>query len=258
MKNLNYTAIACLLAVVMGSCDKNEMMRYDTDYAALNIWFGTETNVTDSVSYNYSYSMGEGSLTFYARVAGVPTDYDRTFAIEAFDGDLNEAEGSYRTESYTIPAGETLTECPIHFDTSLLKNADSFTERDGHLYFRMVANEAFATGTDNRSVLKVVLKNYLDKPDEWDSAMGKRRAYYLYFGTYSKVKYQFMISTLGLVDFHIEYGFSGTYDPETNTMSIAYAQYLVQKLQVALEEYNNDPNNPDTPLRDETGAVVTF
>lgn len=258
MKNLKYVGIVCLLATIFGSCDKNEMPIYETDYTALNIWFGSEKKVSDSLSYNYSYSMGEGSLTFFARVAGVSVDYDRTFILEAYDGDLSEAEGSYWTETYTIKAGETLIECPIHFDTSLLKDADSFTERDGYLFFRMAANEEFVSGTEERSVLKVVLKNYLGKPDEWDNAIGVRRKYSDYFGEYSKAKYQFMVSTLGIIDFHIEYGFTGTYDEESNTMSISYAKYLVQKLQVALEEYNNDPNNPNTPLRDETGSVVTF
>lgn len=258
MKNLKYIGMACLMAIGMGSCDKNEMPVYDSGYTALNIWFGSKNYVTDSVSYNYSYAMGEGSLVFYARVAGVPVDYDRTFTIEAFEGDLGEADGSYRTETYTIKAGETLTECPLYFDTSLLKNVNSFTQKDGRLWFRMTANDEFVTGAGERSVLKVVLRNYLSKPDEWDDAVSPRRNYSLYFGDYSKVKYQFMISTLGIVDFHIEYGFTGTYDEATNTMSINYARYLAQKLQVALEEYNNNPDNPDTPLRDETGGVVTF
>lgn len=257
MKQLLF-GIACFGSLVLASCEKNEMPVYDTSYTALNIWFGTSSNALDSTTYNYSYKMGEGTLTFYARVMGVPVDYDRTFELEVYDGDTGTAAGSYWTETYTIGAGETEVECNIYFDTSKLTDADSFTETDGHLCFRMAANDTFLAGTEDRTNLIVVLKNYLSKPDEWDSATYPLRPYSAYFGTYSKVKYQFMISELGLVDFHINYSTSTPYDEETNTISSAYASYLVQKLKVALEEYNNDLNNTDTPLRDETGSVVSF
>ena len=266
MKSLKYFVLCGLIAVGLSSCEKNEMPVFDVEYAALNIWFGSATNslgtatVLDSTTYNYSYAMGEKTLTFYARVA----DYDRTFDIEVFDGDIDEAEGSFRTETYTLKAGETEVACSIYFNTSLLKDKNSFTEKDGHLYFRLVKNKEFVTGTGNMSSLVVVLKNYLTQPEEWYTAVAPHRPYYSiysswnYFGEYSKVKYQFMISELGLIDFHISSQATKFYDEATNTISMDYATFLKQKLQVALEEYNSNPENPNTPLKDENGTVIDF
>ncbi len=259
MKTLKYFIGCFLIAIAICSCEKNEMPGYDANYAALNIWFGGG-QVLDSTTYNYSYAMGEKVLNFSARVIGVPVDYDRTFEIEVYDGNINEAEGSYRTETYTIKAGETEVTCPIYFNSSLLKDKTSFTDESGVLYFRLVENKHFQQGVDKRNTLVVVLKNYLSKPDTWDDTAYPMYSnnYSYYFGNYSKKKYQFMIDKLGLVDFTISYSAQKDYDEETNTISTTYADYLKKKLQVALEEYNSDPNNPDTPLKDESGSIITF
>ncbi len=255
MKSLKYLFAVSLVVMGLAGCSENDTPVYDSDYTALNIWFGTTSTVLDSTTYNYSYTLGESSLTFYARVMGTPVDYDRTFTLEAYDGDLTEADGSYWTTEYTIGAGEYLAQFPIYFDTSKLKDSDSFTETDGHLYFRMAENSEFVAGTASMQNLIVVLKNYLDKPSEWDSATYPYRAYSYYFGTYSKVKYQFMIQETGLIDFHISYTATTPYNEETNTISTSYATYLAQLLEVALEEYNS---THDTPLTDESGSLVVF
>lgn len=255
MKSIKTIIAASLLAITLGSCSDNEYPVYDTSYSALNIWLGTSAIASDSVTYNYSYTLEEGEVTFYARVVGELKDYDRTFELEVFDGDIEEAEGSYTLSTYTIPAGEYLIEGTITFDTSKLKDEDSFTETDGHLYLRMAENDEFTTGVEEYSELVIVLKNYLSKPDNWDSATYPYRALSLYFGTYSKVKYQFMIQVLGLIDFQVSYTASVTYNEETNVVSTNYVNYLVSKMQLALDEYNS---THDTPLTDETGALVTF
>ena len=78
-----------------------------------------------------------------------------------------------------------------------------------------------------------------------------------YFGSYSRVKYQFMIEHLGLIDFNIRssMGAIPAYDEETNTISAAYAVQLQQLMQQALREYNA---THDIPLTDEYGELVTF
>lgn len=253
IKNTFFAAIVCLIAFT--SCDENEYPVYDESYSALNLWLGTTAAPVDSTTYNYSYTLEEGSVTFYARVIGTLADYDRTFELEVYDGDTDLADGSYTLEMYTIPAGESLVECKIIFDTSKLKDEEAFTESDGHLYLRMAENEYFNVGAEEYTNMIIVLKNYIAKPDNWDSATYPYRAISVYFGDYSKVKYQFMIQTLGLIDFKISYSQSATYNEETNTVSHNYANYLVTKMQIALDEYNA---SHDTPLTDETGALVTF
>lgn len=255
MKGIKYYICILLSAITCGSCDQNETPVFDTNYSALNIWFGTSGVVNDDMTYNYSYTLGEDSIMFYARVTGALSDKDREFTLEVYEGNKEEAEGSYRTLTYVIKAGESEAEFPIYFDTSKLKDPQSFTIEDGYLYFRMAENPLFQTGAYNMNSLKVILKNYLDKPTEWDEATYPRRPYSAYFGEYSKVKYQFMIQELGLIDFHISYTATVSYDEETNTVSNNYANFLVQKMKVALEEYNSTHTEP---LKDESGSVIVF
>lgn len=256
MRTLIYTFIFLTGMLGISSCSENDTPVFDAEFTSLNIWFGqSASSPLDSVTYNYSYALEEGSLTFIARVAGVPVDYDRSFTLEAVKGDMAEAEGSFRVETYTIPAGEVEVECFLYFDTSKLKNADSFTERDGHLYFRMLENTMFAEGTDNRRELHVVLKNYLAKPDNWDTADPGYSALRTIFGEYSKGKYQFMIQILGLREFKINQRAVVPYDEEANEISYNYANYLKEKMITAVREYNA---THDEPLKDSSGALITF
>lgn len=248
-----------LLAILaLGSCDENETPLYDTERTALNIWFGTEEGVTvDSLTYNYSYAMEEDSITFYARVSGLQTDFDRTFTLEVVDGDTDKAEGSYRIGTYTLPAGQTQVECAIYFDTSKLKDPNSFTEEDGDgvLCFRLAPNDIFAEGTEEMSELIVVLRNYLAQPDNWYEAQTPYLTLSYVFGEYSKEKYQFMIDELGMMEFAINRYASMPYDETTNEISLNYANYLRERLIQALDEYNA---THDEPLRDASGGLITF
>lgn len=250
------TIIAALaVGAALTGCSKNDYPVFDTQYSALNIWMGTELIPQDSITYNYSYALGEKNVHFYARVIGTAADHDRSFTLEAYDGDLAEAEGSYTLGDYVIKAGETSAICDITFNSSKLKNPQAFTDHDGHLKLRMKANDLFHEGTESLRTLTIVLKNYLSKPDDWDTATYPYLAISRYFGDYSKVKYQFMIETLNLVDFHVSYSATISYDEETNCISSNYASYLASKMKLALEEYNA---SHDTPLTDETGNVISF
>lgn len=250
-----YIILLTALTVLTCSCRKEEVGLYDVTQNALNIWAGTPDIPIDSITYNYSYTVDKGYIVFYARVSGLPVDHDRIFSLEAVSGNLSEAEGSYRLDTYTIPAGDVQTEDTIFFDTSKLKNSSSFTATDGNLVLQVKPNDVFVTGAEELSQLRIILKNYLAKPDEWDTAIYPMMAYIRSFGEYSKVKYQFMIQTLGIRDFHISYTAVIPYDSQTNTISYNYASYLADRMKQALSEYNA---THDTPLTDETGTLVTF
>lgn len=255
MKKILY--INLLFALILGasSCSENETPVYDAERASLNIWFGLSNTKQDSVTYNYSYVLDEGSITFMARVAGVPVDYDRTFTLKAIDGDIAEAEGSYRIETYTIPAGTVEVKCPIYFNTSNLKNDDSFTRKDGYLHFRIAENPDFEVGAAERQELIVVLKNYLAEPEEWNNYVPPYLPWANYFGEYSKVKYQFMIQELGIMEFHVYASATSPYNESTKEMSVNYAQYLREVLADALDEYEATNGKR---LEDEFGRDVEF
>lgn len=254
MKNQIYILLA-LLGLTTG-CSQEEVDRYDTSLTALNIWVGTEAGaVYESVDYNYSYAYEEGSVTFYAQLVGMPVSYDRTFRLQVFGTDSAEVAPTVRTEDYVIPAGATGGTYKVYFNTQKLADAELFSTSDGNVNFRVSPNGQFAIGTENHQQFHVVLKNYLAKPSNWDTANYPRVALSKYFGTYSRVKYQFMIEQLGLIDFEINYNAPTSYDETTNVVSASYAVYLQQVMQRALIDYND---SHETPLTDEFGLPVTF
>lgn len=246
-------------AMGITGCQQSEIECFDPQYAALNMWFGTEGGIIDDEEvFNYSYAVGEAPVNFYARISGVPADHDRTFTLQAEGADLALAEGSVRTETYTIPAGKTTGTFAIYLDASKLKDPNSFTEKEGEITFRMVEGGEFRAGAEKVNVLRLKLRNYLSKPAEWEKgANGLYRPLREYFGDYSKVKHSFMIQTLGMVEFRIYWNAQKPYEVVNgeNIISRGYASYLVQKMQEALKEYNA---SHEKPLTDEFGNAVTF
>lgn len=253
--------LTLLCTTLLAGCSKEEVSTFDTSYKALNIWFGTTNGaVYENATYNYSYALEEGHLSFIAQISGLPTDHDRSFTLEPFGGDYDRMGETIRLENYVIPAGKINGEFNIYFNTSKLSSPDMFSDKDGNgengkVYFRIKPNDTFSEGAEGTQVLTVILKNYIAMPEDWNEATFPYRALKLYFGEYSKVKYQFMIEHLGIVDFHVSYSASTAWDETTNVMSTAYAVYLNQKCQVALTEYNA---THDSPLIDEYGIPVTF
>lgn len=253
MKKILYIIMA---ATIFVGCSKEEVDTFDTQYSALNIWVGTPAGaVYETTTYNYSYAYEEGEVTFYAQLSGMPADYDRVFHLEAFGGDSALMINTVRTEDYVLPAGAISGTYQVHFNTQKLSDPNMFTQHDGRINFRLVENDEFSIGSEGRQSFTVVLKNYLAKPDNWDNANYPRVPLSRFFGTYSRVKYQFMIEILGLIDFEINYNIATSYDEEQNMVSAVYAVHLQQLMQRALNEYNE---THDTPLTDEFGLPVTF
>lgn len=248
--------ILAALSLLAVGCSKEEVSTYDTSLCCLNLWVGTQAGaVYESTTYNYSYAYEEGDVTFYAQISGMPSKQDRTFRLEAYGDDLERMGNTIRTEEYVIPAGEIGGIYQVHFNSQLLSDPTLFTTEDGRIHFRMVSNDDFSIGTEDHQSFTVVLKNYLAKPDNWDTANFPRVALSRFFGTYSRVKYQFMIEHLQLIDFEINYNTQTSYDEEANVVSYSYATYLQQVMQRALNEYNE---THDTPLTDEYGNPVIF
>ena len=245
-----------MLLLLLAACSHEEVSLYDTERTALNIWVGNQAGVVyDHATYNYSYAYEEGSVTFYAQLSGMPADVDRTFRLEPFGGDSALMASTVRTEDYVIPAGTIGGTYQVYFNTQKLPDATLFANSEGSINFRVVPNDVFDIGTEGHQQFTVVLRNYLAKPDNWDTANYPRIPLSKYFGTYSRVKYQFMIEHLGLIDFEINYNAQTSYDEETNVVSASYAVYLRQVMQRALNEYNE---THDTPLTDELGTPVLF
>lgn len=190
-----FQACACALCLVsVVACQQEEVLKFDAARTGLNIWVGTSAGaVYEETTYNYSYAFEEGGVTFYARVYGMPADYDRTFTLEAYGDSLELIAPTIRTEEYVMPAGAVFGEYKVYFNTQKLPSSDLFSESDGSVSFRMVPNDVFELGSENMQSFTVVLRNRIAKPDNWDSANYPQVALSKYFGSYSKVKYMICV-----------------------------------------------------------------
>lgn len=253
-RNIIYTLGALLIS--LSSCQQNTYEQFDSEYGAVNIWVGTELNPLDSTSFNYSYTLTKDSLMFYARIIGtVPTE-SKTFTLEAYEGDIDKVGNSLEIGQYTFAPGEYFKQFPICFDPTQLTPDDSlyFAENEGYIKFRLKESEQFVAGAYSYQSIHVILKNAIAKPDTWDEARYPQVALSKYFGSYSEVKYKFIIQQVGAVDFKVQYNQAADYDEAINTFSSAYAKFLKNKLILALEEYNE----ANGTLYDEYGFPVTF
>ena len=137
-------------------------------------------------------------------------------------------------------------------ENTLIEHSVSF----GDIHTEPSAEKGFVAGADKYQTIHVTLKNDLAKPDTWDEATYPNVKLSNYFGSYSLVKYKFMIQEIGKVDFKVSWNMSVEYDEATNTFASYYAKFLRNLMILALEEYN--AANPDAPLTDEWGFPVTF
>jgi hypothetical protein len=238
--------------LLMFSCAKNDLFYYKDDYVALNIWLGTSTSTLDSLTYNFAYTVNErDSVVFNFRLTGYPVDYDRRFELEAVEGDMNYVY--YEYQDYILKAGQYEGTYPLYIDKPA--GYEEFKDRQGYIIFKLKETASFAQGAEKSNQLHIIFKNYVAKPDNWDTAVYPYFTLARYFGTYSDVKYGFIIQETGLANFRILY--TTSVDPvlEENVITSTHASYLKSKCVAALLEYNATHG---TPLTDENGNPVVF
>lgn len=246
-----FTIILATALLCCWSCKKNELPFFDSEYSALNIWFGNKGVISDSLTFNFAYTvLSRDSVMFNARLTGVPADCDRTFRLRAVEGDFDKVDIVF--QDYVLKAGEYEGTYPLYIN--IPDGYSEFTQKSGHIVLELEENELFRPGSIESNHIYLVLKNFLAKPDDWDSATYPYMPLSRFFGTYSDVKYAFIIQTTGYSNFHVYYTMSADELPE-GEISYSFAGFLAQKCKSSLAEYNA---SHDAPLRDEFGFDVIF
>ena len=244
-----------IMAWMLCACEEDNKLMYDEGSRALNLWFGSDAveGRVDSTEYNYAYRPLEtdlDSVKFYVKLAGVPLEEDCTFDLEVIGGDVSSviADKHYVLPSYILRAGTTGGYYPIY-----LKNTSDFKDKAFTLTLALKENVKLEAGAKEYTTLKLIVKDREEKPAYWDEDPETYMPLKNFFGTYSLKKYQFMIKVTGKVISRVIY--QGTPTPP-HEISYFEAQYLQAKLRLAVEEYNNNPENPDRPLSDENGPIT--
>lgn len=246
--------LGLIMAWMLCACEEDNKLMYDESSRVLNLWFGSESTEgrVDSTEYNYAYRpLGTDldSVTFYVKLAGVPLEEDCTFDLEVTGGDVSSVivDKHYVLPSYVLKAGTTGGYYPIY-----LKNTSDFKDKAFTLALALKENVKLETGVKEYATLKLIVKDREEKPAYWDEDPETYMPLKNFFGTYSRTKYQFMIKVTGKVISRVIY--QGT--PIPHHRFLFRGAVFTGKARLAVEEYNNNPENPDRPLSDENGPIT--
>lgn len=230
-----YLIIAAFIALggVM-ACENDPFYYQDTPRVRL-VGPSEWTLDTDSIVFSfaaYSSTLADTTFNVTVYIMGDAVDYDRTAAFEVNTSATTASASLYSFSSTaTIPAGAYYATLPI-----TIARDETLEEASVGLQVDVAANDDFQIGADYDHIL-IRWSAILTKPANWDDLEE-------FFGTYSQVKYQFIIDVLNIATF------------DTDALTWAELKNYQILLAAALDEYNDA--NPADPLTDENGNLVTF
>ncbi|MBV4358206.1 DUF4843 domain-containing protein [Pinibacter aurantiacus] len=240
-----------IISCFLFSCTKEHTYPFPEERNAINIWLGSGTVVEDSFTHNFAYTItGRDSVMFNYRLSGFPLKHDTQFELQAVSGDTNRVY--YTFGKYTIKARQYEGRFPIYIDKPA--GYTEFTNSTGKIVFKLKESTDFLEGAEELSDLTVIFKNAVSKPDNWDVATSPYFTMSKYFGTYSNVKYAFIIQTTGMANFKIYYTVAKDPVLADNTITATQAAYFQNLCKAALLAYKNKYG----PLMDENNSEVVF
>ncbi|MBP1617129.1 MAG: hypothetical protein H6Q14_956 [Bacteroidetes bacterium] len=235
---MNYIklSIALLATMLLAAACQNDGFYYQDVPRVRIVGPSSWTLGTDSLQFSfvtYPADTTEKQLNVTLWVMGNATEYDRTANLEVLTDKTTASADLYRVPaSVVIAAGANSATFPV-----ILKRAASLQQTTARLYIAVQKSADFEVGISSQDHLLLKWNDILSKPSNWTSLQE-------FFGSYSDVKYRFMINNAGISEF------------DTTTMTWAELQYYKIKLVNALNKYNQE--HPEAPLTDETGKLVSF
>ena len=192
---------------------------------------------TDSISFSfvaYGSEVTEKEMLVDAQIMGEAENRDRVVNLSV-DPARTTADASLYTvpSTVTIPAGAVKAAFPV-----ILKRSAALQTKTVRLYLQVAESADFKAGVNEENHIKLIWSDVLQKPKNWDTLEP-------FFGTYSDVKYRFMLANS-----------NGAGEFSTETMSWAMLNSYRILFQNALNAYN--AAHPGNPLTDENNQLVTF
>lgn len=247
MKNRISIINLCLVFTLLwisSSCDKAGTTLYEQ---SPTIYFGENSRSYTFVENIDRLEIGFDTLKIPVQISGIAMDYDRKVKAEVVKSDtLNTAE----EKMYEVLDG--------YVEKNLYKGyvpvrINYVSELDDSVYvirLRLVSNEDF-TGVDlSGFTISISITNKLTQPSNWNRLKS-------FFGPYSESWYRFILkeTELSSIPYWSPKGSAdpNNPDPEKWTMTRDEASAYAAKVKIALNNYNNDPKNPDRPLKHQDG-----
>lgn len=227
----------CSFAAAFTACSTDEDFFYQDEPRVRLVGEKMWAAGTDSVNFSFvafPSSFTEKEIYVDAQIMGDVASHDRTVNL-AVDQTLTTASAAQFSAPTTvvIPAGQTKGTFTV-----TLKRDASLQQKNVRLYLKVEESGDFKPGVNEENHIIFIWTDVLSKPNNWADLEP-------FFGSYSNVKYRFMLEHLG------DEG-----ELNTTTMSWAKLNSLRIRFQNALNDYN--AAHPGSPLTDEFGNLVTF
>ena len=240
MNTKHFYSILCalgLLCVFCTACSSDEDFFYQDEPRVRLVGDKIWAVGTDSVTFSfvaYPADFTQMTIDVDAEIMGETADRDRTVNL-VVDNALTTASASQYTvpTTVTVPAGQARGTFPV-----VIKRDASLEKKAVRLYLKVGESVDFKPGVNEENHIVFIWSDVLSRPTNWSELEP-------FFGTYSNVKYRFMLENAG-----------GVSEFSTDTMSWAQLNSFRIRFQNALNDYN--AAHPGHPLTDENGNLVSF
>lgn len=228
-------------------CTKSELLRYE---AIDMVYFYKDPYKANNDSFNYSFAikpdgLQEDTVWLTMRIMGEARDFDRVVNLAPDpDGTTAVLGTHYYLPPYIIPAGAFSANLPV-----VVKRTPEMKTQSVTILLKVIESADFAPGVPNSPVTGslagaglhylVRVSDFLVKPSNWDNML------VIFFGSYSQVKYKFIIDVTGKTEF-----------PFGPPPQMSYGELLYYKAFVKMKYQEYEALNG--PLIDEFGSPLAF
>ncbi|SHK87672.1 protein of unknown function [Chitinophaga jiangningensis] len=193
------------------ACKKEDIDVYHNEASGASIYFPRqEVDSTGDISFSFGYiksTIADTSITILIRTLGAPTRYDRPYDLKIMDSSTATADMySIANKTLAIPAGKTADTLVIN-----LHRADALQKKGYMLNLELHANEHFNTNYYENIVtpgstkpkryytrMRVTMDDIAGAPDWWRQGNAAYSFALGYFGTFSTLKFQLLLTYYNL------------------------------------------------------------
>lgn len=190
-------------------------------------------------------SVTKDTMMVKVKIMGLTAPYDRVVKGKTIAKGTTAQEGvHYDFIEGTVPADSIYGYLPV-----VLYRTPDIATSSVLLNLAIDSTKDFRGGAAEDQAFSLEWSDKIVKPANWETIIGLKT----YFGTYSDVKFKFIIDVTGIADFPLWQ--SSRVEPQAGEWTPAAMSDLMRIIKEALAEYNAT-HDPD--LTDEFGQLVTF
>lgn len=232
MRNIYYLVLGLL--IILQACQENEKNDFESNGA---VYFqpnaGSWNDPRDSIIYSFAGKEGDvQTLNIQVNLMGDIVGYERQVKVVVDKEKTTAEEGTHYKaleEMYILPANAYQMMIPVTLYGSDIR----MEERSFQLVLKLEETEDLQLGLSSQTSVRVIMSKMLTKPAYWEEFELEYD-----WGTYSRVKHEYIIRVLGM-DFPTEEEYDSNF-----SVWIAYGKYMDNYF---MENY---------PIYDENGLAI--